>query len=76
MSGWGKGCGPKSCLIATLHGLDHFLQRLCLFDLLARAVCPSMTEGTWVIWGGHLAIRRDASNLKDPTETSIGHGAN
>lgn len=46
VSGWGKGCGAKSCLIATLHGLDHFSQRLCLSDLLARAVCPSMTEGT------------------------------
>lgn len=44
MSGWGKGYGPKSCLIATLHGLDHFFQRLCLSNLLARAACSSTTD--------------------------------
>lgn len=72
---WRK-VGPKSRLIAALHGLVHFSQRLCLADLLARAVCPSTMEGTWVIWGGHLAVRRDASHLKGPTETSTDHRAN
>lgn len=72
---WRK-VSPKSCLIAALHGPDHLSQRLCLADLLARAVCPSTMEGTRVIWGGHLAVRRDASHLKGPAETSTDHRAN
>lgn len=72
---WRK-VGPKSCLTAALHGLDHFSQRLCLADLLARAVCPSTMEGTRVIWGGHLAVRRDSPHLKGSTETTTDHGAN
>lgn len=63
MSGWGKGCGLKSCLIAALHGLDHFSQRLCLSNLLARAVYPSVMEGMWVIWSGHLAKELEETPL-------------
>jgi len=71
-----SGCGPKSCSIAALHDLDHFSQRPRLSDHLARAICPSATEGMWVIWAGRLAGGSDASHLRGPTETGRDRGAN
>lgn len=37
--GWGR-CGAKSCLIAALHGLHHFHQRLSLTSLPGQHVLP------------------------------------
>lgn len=71
---WGKGCGPKSCLTASLHGLDYSFQNyVSLTFLPGQHVLP---QRTWVIWARHLAVRRDASHLKCLPETSIDHWAN
>lgn len=61
--GWGKRCGAKLCLIAALHGLHHFHQRLSLTSLPGQHVLP------WQMWGVW-AHRRDDSHLKSHTHTS------